>query len=163
MGAFVARRLLYSVVTLLILSVTIFLIVRLTGDPVALMAEASARPEDLDRIRHQWSLDRSWPAQYVTFMYNAFTGELGRSFNYRLPVSQLSFQRLPNSLTLGLAATLISILIGVPAGIVSAVKVNTWWDNLAKGIGLLGLSIPGFWLGLVLILVFSVGPGWLPT
>src|SRR2546426_925886 len=153
MGAFILRRLLYSVVTLLILSVTIFLIVRLTGDPVALMAEASARPEDLERIRHQWGLDRSWPAQYVTFMQNAFTGELGRSFNYRMPVSELYFQRLPNSLSLGLAATLISLLIGVPAGIVSAVKVNTWWDNVAKGVALLGLSIPVFTLAGVNLVV----------
>src|SRR5205814_2225887 len=146
-----------------ILSATIFLIVRLTGDPVALMAEASARPEDLDRIRHQWGLDRSWPVQYATFMQNAFKGELGKSFNYRLPVTELYFQRLPNSLTLGLAATFISLLIGIPAGIISAVKVNTWWDNVAKGVALLGLSIPGFWLGLVLILVFSVWLRWLPT
>src|SRR6266403_2242843 len=130
MTQFVLRRILYSVVTLFILSATIFLIVRLTGDPVALMAEASARPEDLERIRHQWGLDRSWPVQYVTFMQNAFKGELGKSFNYRMPVSQLYFQRLPNSLTLGLAATLISLLIGIPAGIISAVKVNTAGDNM---------------------------------
>src|SRR5204863_6248721 len=145
MTQFVLRRIFYSVVTLFVLSATIFLVVRLTGDPVALMAEASARPEDLERIRHQWGLDRSWPAQYVTFMQNAVTGELGRSFNYRMPVSQLYLQRLPHSLSLGLAATLISLLIGVPAGIISAVKVNTWWDNIAKAIALLGLSIPGFW------------------
>ena len=163
MAQFIIRRVLYSIVTIFILSATIFLIVRLTGDPVALMAEASARPEDLDRVRHQWGLDRSWPVQYVTFMQNAFKGELGKSFNYRLPVTELYFQRLPNSLTLGLAATLISLLIGVPAGIISAVKVNTWWDNVAKGVALLGLSIPGFWLGLVLILVFSVWLRWLPT
>src|SRR5215813_13620480 len=128
MAQFVIRRIFYSFVTLFILSATIFLIVRFTGDPVALMAEASARPEDLDRVRHQWGLDRSWPVQYVTFMQNALTGELGKSFNYRLPVSELYFQRLPNSLTLGLTATFISLLIGVPAGIVSAVKVNSWWD-----------------------------------
>src|SRR6266404_1349164 len=152
MSQFIIRRVMYSVVTLFILSGTIFLIVRLTGDPVALMAEASARPEDLERVRHLWGLDRSWPVQYVTFMQNALTGELGKSFNYRLPVSELYFQRLPNSLLLGLAATLIS-----------AVKVNTWWDSVAKGIALLGLSIPGFWLGLVLILVFSVWLRWLPT
>ena len=163
MRAFVLRRLLYSAITLLILSATIFVIVRLTGDPATMMAETGARPEDLERIRHQWGLDRSWPVQYVTFLSNALTGELGKSFNYRLPVSELYFQRLPNSLTLGLAATLISILIGVPAGILSAVKVNSWWDQLAKGVALLGLSIPGFWLGLVLILVFSVWLRWLPT
>ena len=163
MARFVVRRVAYSLVTLLILSATIFLIVRMTGDPVLLLAEASASEEDLDRVRHQWGLDRSWPVQYATFMQNAFMGELGKSFNYRLPVSELYFQRLPNSLLLGLSATLISLLIGVPAGIVSAVKVNTWWDNVAKGVALLGLSIPGFWLGLVLILVFSVWLRWLPT
>ena len=163
MARFIVRRILYSVVTLLILSATIFLIVRLTGDPALLMAEAGASQADLDRVRHQWGLDRSWPLQYVTFMQNAFQGELGKSFNYRMPVTELYFQRLPNSLTLGLVATVISLLIGVPAGIISAVKVNTWWDNLAKGIALLGLSIPGFWLGLVLILVFSVWLRWLPT
>src|SRR5215510_15951850 len=133
MWQFVARRVLYSIITLFILSATVSLIVRFTGDPVALMAEASARPEDLERIRHQWGLDRSWPVQYVTFMQNAVMGELGKSFNYRLPVSELYFQRLPNSLTLGLAATLISLLIGITAGIISAVKVNSWWDNVAKG------------------------------
>src|SRR5215831_11612882 len=140
MTQFILRRLVYSVATLFILSATIFRVVRLTGDPVALLAEASARPEDLERVRHLWGLDRSWPAQYVTFMQNALRGELGKSFNYRMPVSELYFQRLPNSLTLGLAATLISLLIGIPAGILSAVKVNSWWDNLAKGVGLLGLS-----------------------
>jgi len=163
MRQFIVRRLLYSLVTLFILSATIFVIVRLTGDPALLMAEAGARPEDLERVRQQWGLDRSWPVQYLSFVQNIFMGELGKSFNYRLPVSELYFQRLPNSLTLGFAATLISIVIGVPAGIISAVKVNTWWDNLAKGVALLGLSIPGFWLGLVLILIFSVGLRWLPT
>ena len=163
MRQFILRRALYSVVTLLILSATIFVIVRLTGDPALLMAESGASVEDLARVRQQWGLDRSWPVQYAAFMQNALTGELGRSFNYRMPVSELYFQRLPNSLTLGLAATLISLLIGVPAGIVSAVRVNSWWDSLAKGIALLGLSIPGFWLGLVLILVFSVWLRWLPT
>src|SRR6266850_296713 len=163
MWQFIVRRLLYSIVTLLILSATIFVIVRLTGDPVSLLAEAGARPEDLERIHRQWGLDRSWPVQYVSFLQNIVTGELGKSFNYRLPVSELYFQRLPNSLTLGLVATLISILIGVPAGIISAVKVNTWWDTIAKVVALLGLSIPGFWLGLVLILVFSVWLQWLPT
>src|SRR2546427_3839852 len=152
MPQFIIRRVLYSLVTLCILSATIFLVVRFTGDPVALMAEASARPEDLDRIRQQWGLDRSWPVQYVTFMQNAFEGELGKSFNYRLPVSELYFQRLPNSLTLGLAATLISLLIGVPAGIVSAVEVDTLWGKVAKGVALLGLSVPGLLLRLLLVL-----------
>ena len=80
-----------------------------------------------------------------------------------MPVSTLYFQRLPNSLELALAATLISFLIGIPAGIISAVRVNSAWDHIGKTIALLGLSVPGFWLGLVLILVFSVWLEWLPT
>ncbi len=163
MGQFVIRRSLYALVTLFILSLTIFTVIRLTGDPVTLLAEPGARAEDLDRIRTEWGLDRSWPVQYLAFAKNIFTGELGKSFNYEMPVSTLYFQRLPNSLELALAATLISFFIGIPAGIISAVRVNTWWDSFGKIVALLGLSIPGFWLGLVMILVFSVWLEWLPT
>ena len=163
MASFVIRRTLYAVVTLLILSLTIFTVVRLTGDPVTLMAEPGARAEDLDRIRVEWGLDRPLPVPYLRFLKNIATGELGKSFNYEMPVSTLYFQRLPNSLELALAATLISFVIGIPAGLISAVKVNTAWDSAGKVIALFGLAVPGFWLGLVMILVFSVWLGWLPT
>ena len=163
MRQFIVLRILYSIVTLFILSLTIFTIVHLTGDPALLMAEPGARPEDLARVRQQWGLDRPWPVQFMSFMQNIVTGELGKSFNYRLPVSELYLQRLPNSLQLALVATVISLLVGIPAGIISAVRVNSLWDNLGKIVALLGLSIPGFWLGLVLILVFSVWLRWLPT
>jgi len=138
-------------------------VVRLTGDPVTLLAEPGARAEDLARVRTEWGLDRSWPVQYLAFAKNVFTGELGKSFNYQMSVSTLYFQRLPNSLELALAATLISFVIVIPAGLISAVKVNSGWDNLGKVVALLGLAIPGFWLGLVMILVFSVWLEWLPT
>jgi ABC-type dipeptide/oligopeptide/nickel transport system permease component len=163
MGQFIVRRTIYSLITLFILSLTIFTVVRLTGDPVTFLAEPGARPEDLQRIRVEWGLDRPLPVQYLSFVKNVFTGELGNSFNYEMPVSTLYFQRLPNSLELALAATMISFFIGIPAGIISAVKVNTGWDSFGKVVALLGLAIPGFWLGLVLILVFSVWLGWLPT
>jgi peptide/nickel transport system permease protein len=163
MWQFILRRIVYSIITLFILSLTIFLVVRLTGDPVTLLAEPGVRPEDLARIRTQWGLDRPLLGQYLSFVQNIVTGELGKSFNYRMPVSELYFQRLPNSLELGIAATLVSLCIGVPAGLLSAVRVNGWWDNFGKGVGLLGLAVPNFWLGLVLILVFSVGLEWLPT
>src|SRR6201994_386104 len=171
MGQFMIRRTFYSVVTLFILSLTIFTVVRLTGDPVTLLAEPGARAEDLDRVRAEWGLDRSWPVQYLAFAKNVLTGKLGKSFNYEMPVSTLYFQRLPNSLELAAAAPLISFLIGIPAGVISAVKVNSGWDSFGKVVALLGLSIPGFWLGLVMILVFSVwlrmgadggGRGWGP-
>jgi ABC-type dipeptide/oligopeptide/nickel transport system permease component len=160
---FIIRRTLYAIITLFILSLTIFMIVRLTGDPVTLLAEPGARAEDLARLRAEWGLDRSWPVQYLAFVKNVATGELGKSFNYQMPVSELYFQRLPASLQLALAATLVSFVIGIPAGLISAVKVNSVWDNAGKVVALFGLAVPGFWLGLVLILVFSVWLGWLPT
>src|SRR5215469_11637305 len=163
MGQFIFRRTLYAIATLFILSLTIFSVVRLTGDPVTLMAEPGAQEADLDRVRADWGLNQPLPVQYAAFVKNIITGELGQSFNYEMPVSTLYFQRLPNSLELALAATLISFLIGIPAGIISAVRVNSFWDNFGKIVVLLGLSIPGFWLGLVLILVFSVWLHWLPT
>ena len=163
MRQFIIRRTVYAMITLLILSLTIFLVVRLTGDPVTLLAEPGARPEDLARVRVEWGLDRPLPVQYLSFLENILTGKLGNSFNYEMPVSTLYFQRLPNSLELALAASLISFVIGIPAGLISAVRVNGAWDNFGKIVALLGLSVPGFWLGLVLILVFSVWLGWLPT
>jgi ABC-type dipeptide/oligopeptide/nickel transport system permease component len=163
MAQFILRRTFYAIITLLILSLTIFMIVRLTGDPVTLLAEPGARAEDLDRLRAEWGLDRSWPVQYLAFVKNIVTGELGKSFNYQMPVSELYFQRLPASLQLALAATLVSFIIGIPAGLISAVKVNSAWDNVGKVVALFGLAVPGFWLGLVLILIFSVYLGWLPT
>jgi ABC-type dipeptide/oligopeptide/nickel transport system permease component len=163
MTQFIIRRTFYAIVTLFILSLTIFAVIRLTGDPVAMLAEPGARAEDLDRIRAEWGLDRPLPVQYLAFAKNVVTGRLGQSFNYELPVSTLYFQRLPNSLELALAATLISFAIGIPAGLISAVKVNSAWDNVGKVVALFGLAVPGFWLGLVMILVFSVWLGWLPT
>jgi peptide/nickel transport system permease protein len=163
MGSFIIRRTFYAIITLFILSLTIFTVIRLTGDPVTLMAEPGARAEDLDRIRAEWGLDRPLPLQYLSFLKNIATGELGNSFNYEMPVSTLYFQRLPNSLELAFAATLISFVIGIPLGLISAVRVNTWWDSAGKVIALFGLAVPGFWLGLVMILIFSVWLGWLPT
>jgi ABC-type dipeptide/oligopeptide/nickel transport system permease component len=163
MAQFIIRRTAYALITLCILSLTIFMVVRLTGDPVTLLAEPGARAEDLDRLRAEWGLDQPWPVQYAAFVKNILTGELGKSFNYQMPVSTLYFQRLPASLQLALAASLISFVIGIPAGLISAVKVNTAWDNVGKVVALFGLAVPGFWLGLVLILVFSVWLRWLPT
>src|SRR5260370_28435898 len=156
MAQFIIRRTFYALITLLILSFTTYSVVRLTGDAVTLLAEPGARAEDLDRVRAQWGLDQPLPVQYLSFLKHIATGELGKSFNYEMPVSTLYFQRLPNSLELAAAATLLSFLIGIPAGLISGVRVNSGWDNFGKIVALLGLSIPGFWLGLVLILVFSV-------
>src|ERR1700724_280229 len=140
MGQFMIRRTLYALVTLFILSLTIFTVIRLTGDPVTLLAEPGAHAEDLDRIRAAWGLDQPWPVQYLIFAKNVFTGDLGKFFNYPIPVSTRYFQRLPNSLELALASTLISFVIGIPAGLISAVKVNSGWASFGKGVALRGLA-----------------------
>ncbi len=137
--------------------------VRLTGDPVTFLAEPGARTEDLDRLRAEWGLDRPWPVQYLAFAKNVFTGELGKSFNYQMPVSRCISSGCRPRCELALAATFFSFIIGIPAGLISAVKVNTGWDNVGKVVALFGLAVPGFWLGLVLMLVFSVWLRWLPT
>jgi ABC-type dipeptide/oligopeptide/nickel transport system permease component len=163
MGQFIIRRTIYAIVTLFLLSLTIFIFVRLTGDPTTLLAQPGADPQELARIHAAWGLDRPLPVQYLDFVKNVVTGQMGISFNYEMPVSTLYFERLPNSLELAFAASLVSFFIGIPAGILSAVRVNSWWDNFGKVIALFGLSVPGFWLGLVMILVFAVWLQWLPV
>src|SRR5258706_6279321 len=137
MAQFILRRIAYSLITLLILSLTIFTVVRLTGDPATLMSDPGARPEDLERMRHEWGLDQPWVVQFWQFLVNVVTGDLGKSLNYRMPVTTLYFERLPSSLELATAATAISILIGVPAGLLSAVKVGGVLDNVGKIVALL--------------------------
>jgi peptide/nickel transport system permease protein len=141
----------------------IFGLVRLTGDPVAMKAEAGADAAYVAQLRQNWGLDQSLSWQYVGFLGRLLRGDFGHSFEKSLPVRDIYFERLPNSLKLGFAAFLISIVLGVPFGMLSALKVNSWWDNAGKVIALLGLSMPGFFVGLVLIIVFGIGLGWLPV
>jgi peptide/nickel transport system permease protein len=163
MRAYVLRRLGYSGISLILLSVSIFAAVRVTGDPALMIVGPGGRPEDMARARVEWGLDRSWPEQYVSYVSRLVQGDLGVSFHYRLPVRDLYFERLPNSLQLAFAGLLISLLIGIPFGILTAVKVDTMWDSVCKVIAMLGLSIPGFFIGLVMILVFAVGLRLLPA
>jgi len=163
MRRFILRRLGYALLSLLLLSLTIFLFVRVTGDPAVLLVEPGASQADLDAIREQFGLDRPLVVQYWHFMKNLLRGDLGQSFYYRMPVFDLYLSRLPNSLVLALAAMAFSLLIGIPAGILAAVRVDRWWDSAGKIFALLGLSMPSFWVGLLMILFFSVYLGWLPS
>ena len=160
---FIARRLGYSLVSLFLLSLTIFLFVRLTGDPAVLFVEPGASQADLDSIREQFGLDRSIWVQYVSFVASLAQGDFGQSFYYRTPVFELYLTRLPNSLLLASAAMAFSLLIGIPSGILAAVRVGRFWDSAGKVFALLGLSVPSFWIGLVMILFFSVYLEWLPS
>src|SRR6266545_2770839 len=163
MRKYIMRRLGYSVVSLVLLSLTIFFFVRVTGDPAVLLVEPGASKADLDQIRQQFGLDRPLFVQYGHFVSALVRGDFGQSFYYRTPVLELYLSRLPNSLMLAAAAMALSLLIGIPSGILAAVNVNGWWDRIGKIFSLLGLSLPSFWVGLVMILFFSVYLGWLPS
>lgn len=163
MRKFVLRRLGYSLLSLVLLSVTIFVLVRLTGDPAVLLVEPGAGKGDLEAVRRQLGLDRPYVVQYVAFMGDLLRGNFGHSFYYRSPVLELYLSRLPNSLLLAAAAMGFSLLIGIPTGILAAVRVGRWWDGVGKIFALLGLSLPSFWVGLVMILFFSVYLEWLPS
>jgi ABC-type dipeptide/oligopeptide/nickel transport system permease component len=163
MKRYILRRVGYSLLSLFLLSVTIFLFVRLTGDPAVLLVEPGASKDDLESVRQQLGLDRPLWVQYGTFMRDILRGDFGKSFYYRSPVLELYLSRLPNSLLLAAAAMTFSLVVGIPTGIIAAVRVNGWWDSAGKIFALLGLSLPSFWVGLLLILFFSVYLGWLPS
>lgn len=164
MRQYILRRLLYSIVTLWLLTVIVFTAVRFTGDPALLMSDyPGVRPEDLAALRAQWGLDKPYLVQYGLFIGNLVRGDLGTSFQFNMPVLDVYLRRLPNSIQLGLAAFLISVAIGIPLGIVSAVRINSLWDSVGKLIAVLGLSIPGFFVALLLILLLGVSLGWLPV
>ena len=163
MKQYIIRRAGYSLLSLFLLSLTIFLFVRVTGDPVALLTEPGASQEDIEAMHRQFGLDQPLWVQYWHFIASFITGDFGQSFYYRTPVLELYLSRLPNSLMLAAAAMALSLLIGIPSGILAAVNVNGWWDRVGKIFSLLGLSLPSFWVGLVMILFFSVYLGWLPS
>jgi len=160
---YILVRGLYSLITLWLLVTIIFALVRLTGDPVAMKGEVGADAAYLEQLRRNWGLDRPVYLQYAGFIGNLLRGNFGHSFEKSLPVRDIYFERLPNSLKLGFAAFVISIVVGVPLGMLSALKVNSGWDSVGKMVALLGLSMPGFFVGLVLIILFGIGLGWLPV
>ena len=163
MKRYILQRLGYSLITLWLLTVIVFTIVRFTGDPAVLMSEyPGARLEDLAAMRTLWGLDAPYTVQYWKFISNVVQGDFGRSFQFNMPVRDIYLRRLPNSLQLAFAGFFISACLGIPLGVLSAVRVNSWWDSLGKLVALMGLSIPGFFVALVLILIFGVYLNWLP-
>ncbi|HSF07740.1 MAG TPA: ABC transporter permease [Methylomirabilota bacterium] len=163
MKRYLVKRIGYSLISLFLLSVIIFFFVRVTGDPAVLLVEPGASQADLDAVRQQLGLDKSMGVQYVTFVTDLLRGDFGNSFYYRMPVLELYLSRLPNSLLLAACAMLFSLFIGIPSGILAAVRLGGWWDRVGKIFALLGQSLPSFWVGLMLILFFSVHLGWLPS
>ncbi|WP_158744709.1 ABC transporter permease [Acidisphaera sp. L21] len=157
-------RLLQLIPTLLLVSILVFGLQQLMpGDPALVLAgEEGANPQVLAQIRAELWLDRPLPVQYVHWLGGLVHGDLGFSWRIRQPVASLVREKLPVTLQLGCMAFIFALAIGVPAGVLSAVKRGTWWDHAANLIGLGGLSTPNFWLGIMLILLVSVKLGWLP-
>jgi peptide/nickel transport system permease protein len=162
--AFLTRRLLQIIPTVILVSMLIFGLQQLLpGDPALIMAGEERDPKVLAEIRQQYRLDRPIPEQYVYWMKGVLSGNLGESMRLKASVGSLVSQKLPVTLQLAAMALLIAIGIGIPAGIVSAVKKETAWDYAANLFSLWGLSTPNFWLGILLIFLFSVTLGWLPA
>jgi peptide/nickel transport system permease protein len=161
---FLPRRLAQLVPTLFLVSVIIFLLQQLLpGDPATVMAGEENDPVVIEQIRQQYHLDQPLPVQYLYWARGVLSGDLGESMRIKKPVAELIVEKLPVTLQLATMAMGFALLIGIPAGIVSAVKKGSAWDIGANVFALWGLSTPNFWLGIMLIFLFSVKLGWLPA
>ena len=161
---YAVNRLLAMIPTLLILTILVFLMVQLVpGDPAEIfLGEKHSSPELLERVRHEMGLDQPLYVQYLTYMGNLLRGNFGESLFNNQPVLDQILTAVPYTLTLALSALFISTILGVGLGIISALNHNSWIDSSAMVVALLGVSMPVFWLGLLLILVFSVTLKWFP-
>jgi ABC-type dipeptide/oligopeptide/nickel transport system permease component len=164
MGAYIRRRLLQSIVVVWGVSVLVFFLLRLApGDPVTLLLAETATPEQIDAAREKWGLNEPILVQYMVFLGRALQGDLGDSLFFKEPAIEVLMERMPATLQLSAVALLFSLSVAIPVGLLSALKRDTIWDYLGTGLAMLGQAIPPYWLGIMLILVFSVGLGWFPT
>lgn len=164
MTAFLARRFLIAIPTILLISIFVFGLQKLLpGDPVLAMAGEERDPELIELLREKYHLNKPIPIQYGYWIGGALHGDLGMSLRTRQPVTELIAEKLPVTIQLAVMALLIALVIGVPAGIISAYRKGTIVDWVANIVALSGLSVPNFWLGIMLILLVSVKLGWLPA
>ena len=161
---FLARRVLLAVPVLLGVATLVFALIHLIpGDPAQAMLGDAASPESIRELRGKLGLDRPLYIQYAAFLKHAAQGDLGTSLRTNEPVTAAIAARLPATFELALAAMLVAVAIAIPAGIVAAVRVGTIVDHVATTLALLGISVPNFWLGPLLAIVFSVSLGWFPV
>ncbi|MBI2359780.1 MAG: ABC transporter permease [Deltaproteobacteria bacterium] len=163
MQRFIAGRLIQSLLTLFIISLFVFGLVRLTGNPLDVMLPIDAPPDLRQRVGQQLGLDRPLHFQYLLFLRSLSHGDLGTSIRTRRPVTELLAQRLPNSLKLIGASIVLVLLIALPLGVIAATRKDSFWDVAARTLALLGQSIPTFWAGIILIAVFAVRLDLLPA
>jgi len=164
MGKYLLRRLLIAIPTLMLISFVIFAILSLApGDPLAQFAANPAVPFEVrENIRRSLGLDQPWPIRYVKWITAAAQGDLGYSFNSKIPVMSLIWQRLPNTLAVLGVAYVLSVILALPIGIISAVKRYSIFDHAVTTFAFIGFSVPTFFTGILLILLFSVKLHWLP-
>jgi peptide/nickel transport system permease protein len=156
-------RLAQSILVLWVVVTVVFLLSRASGNIAELMAPPDAPPETVALIEENLGLDKPLIVQYGRYLGDLVQGDLGVSFAYRAPVNELIREALPKSLELGLAAFAFAVVIGIPIGVLSATRPGGWFDRGGKGVALAGQSVPNFWLGILLVLLFSVRLGWLPA
>ena len=163
MGRFIARRAAHGAIVLLGVSVIVFSLMHLAGDPVAVLLPLDTPPEQIEAFRQEMGLDRPLPVQYLYFLSRAVRGDFGYSYHYRTDAMQIVLERMPATLRLAFAALLIAIIGAVPAGIFAALRQGRISDVIVRAAVLLGQAVPGFWLALMLMLVFSVRLRWFPV
>ena len=163
MGSYLARRLLESVVLLLIVSVTTFALIRSAPGGPSLLANPELSRQDIEQMREQLGLNDPLPLQYGRWLGNLFRGNLGASYSTVEPVGGLIRDRLPNTLALTGLALALSIVVAIPLGVLSATRRNSRFDRFVAGVSFFGISIPVFWLGIILIILFSSQLRWLPA
>jgi peptide/nickel transport system permease protein len=162
MTRYVVIRIVQGVIALLIGTMLVFGLSRMTGDPLNIMLPETAPQEQRDQMAAYLGLDKPIYVQYLVFIGHAVRGDFGKSIFFYRPVSDLIIERLPASLELGLTAMAISMVIAIPIGIYAAVKRDKWQDGITKVVAIMGQSAPSFWLGIMLILVFAVNLRWFP-
>ncbi len=164
MTNYIIRRLLSLIPTLFGVSIIVFLFLRMIpGDPALALGGEHATEATVERIREEFGLNKSLPEQYITYMGKVLRGDLGRSILSKRPIADEIRVRFPATLELSVCALIVALVVGLPAGIISATKRNTPIDNIAMVGSLLGISMPIFWLGLMLNWLFAVQLGWLPS
>jgi peptide/nickel transport system permease protein len=164
MQRFIAVRALQSLLALVVMSMIVFGLARLSGDPLDVMLPIEAVQEDYDRLSKHWGLDKPVTTQYAIFIKKALQGDFGESLKYQgKSAMSLVMERLPATLELAGWALLVSVILALPIGVLAAVEKGTYWDTAAKVVALLGQSLPAFWLGIVLMWIFAVHLDWLPS
>ena len=163
MYSYLLRRMMLTVVTLFVLMSMVFVLIRISGDATTLLVPLDSEPEDRIAIMESLGLDKSIPEQYVRYFAAAATGDLGESYHWHDPALSVITARLWATVSLAGASFIVAVLLSIPFGILAAVYRDSWIDVASRFVAVLGQSIPDFWMGILLILIFSVWLGWLPS